>query len=423
MHTDRNSLGAYLAGLDRADAGALIIAAVILAVTLYFALHYLTRTSRARARAAAAEWASAKRVEWDARASVRAAARTERASAGARARRSKARARAIRFGLVALVAIAATRLSAYAVQHNLDQVAGAWDIRAAVFVCFEGALALCAGLSYWHQTSGRAGFDQFNVAVWVLSGLMSVLAWHGAGALGWFFAPFPLMAAIAWHWLVTFEAREAGHARTTVAARVAAAASAWFDRVRVRLGGTATAEDTNDRDRQRRLSRIARCAVKANTARAFRGAWARAYARALNAADERGILDADTRASLRSRVAARYAGAAALSPEAVADANPWTTAAAPAVDPTPSAPAAPASAPVVRSVPVPAPTTPAPTGDPAACMAMHFTGTTEAYEWVLAYFHDHGKWPTGKALGAAIGVHEATGRTLIRPVRDAWATS
>lgn len=413
FNADPNSLGGYLGRLDRADAGAIIVSAVILLIVLYLALHYLTRHSRARARAAAAEWAASKRVEWDARAAVRAAARTERATPAARAQRVKARARALRFALVALVAVAATRLSAYAVQHNLDQVADDWDIRAAVFVSLEGSLALCAGLSYWHQTSGRAGFDQFNAAVWTLSVLMAAIAYHGAGDLGWFFAPFPIMAAIGWHWLVTFEAREAGHERRTALAIAADAVSAWFERIRVRLGGTATTADTNERDRERRLSRIERTAFKAHTARAFRAAWTRAHLRAIAAAHQRGILDARARAELRERMAALYAGVDALSPDAVADANPWDR-----VADTEDIPAAP---PVQRAVPSAAPTSPAPSGDPAACMAMHFTGPTEAYEWTLSYFHDNGRWPTGKALGEAVGVHEATGRNMIKPVRDAWS--
>ncbi len=141
----------------------------------------------------------------------------------------------------------------------------------------------------------------------------------------------------------------------------------------------------------------------------------------MGAAHQRGILDEAARAELRERMAARYAGPGALAPDEVADANPWKRA---RVDLNTRADVqvpleTPAPAPVLRVVTDQAP---ASAPDPAALMATYFTGSTEAYEWTLAYFHEHGKWPTGKAIAVAVGggLHEATGRNWVKPVRDAW---
>lgn len=301
------SLIDYLATLDPMRTAALLIGLLVAQGALYLLLHYATRHGRARAREGALAWADVKRVEWRARAEARAVAVGERATPEARAAR---RAHLALMGgalAVLVVAVAAINLSAHGIQARLGEV-GLDDAnaRVSVFLVFEGLLALAAGLSFWHQVTGRTGIDRYAIGMWIVSLVMAYLAaWGGGSAL---YAAFPIIAAVAGHELVVAEAKRRGKYRGI-------------------LGRGVTAEDSDDVGAQRRETRIVMRIVRANTgARGTRWAWNRLYLRAHGDADARGELTEERCARITSRVAAHYAGAGALSPAAVAGLNPWARA-------------------------------------------------------------------------------------------------
>jgi hypothetical protein len=396
----------YLATLDPMRTTALIIGVLVAHLALALLLHYATRTARARAREGARAWADVKRVEWSARAQGRADHTRERATPQARrARRAHLALAAGALGVV-IVAVAATNLSAHGIQARLDDVGlGALDARVSVFLVFEGLLALAGGLSFWHQVTGRAGIDRYAVGMWIVSGLMAYLAaWGGDSPL---FGVFPIIAAVAWHELVAAEAKRRGKYRGI-------------------LGRGATDEDTDAVDAQRRLSRIVARAVRANTGpRALRWLWARLYLRALDEADARGLLTDEARAQLAARTAARYAGAAALSPEAVAAANPWTQAAAPAAPdpapvPEPAAPRTPVAR-VVESAParLQLVAEAAPVDDVRALIESHQACPPYARAWVADFWEAHGTMPTGVQLVGEFGGHPGACRKWVSGLKQA----
>lgn len=405
MH-DASSLTEWLSTLDGPRTAALIASALAAHAALALALGALTRRPRERARAAAAEWARARASRAEARARERATpeARTERAA------RRGALARAL---LVGVIAVAATNLSAHGIQAGLAGIGlGAVDTRISAFIVFEGLLALSAGLSWWHQTTNQPGSDRYRAAMWTITAVMSYLGWAWSGT--WVFAIWPPLAAVAWHWVVTAEARRR-HGRHGLVSRARAQITAHLER-RFRPTGEA--------DRRRHLTRLERRTVRANTApRAWRWAWVRAWARANEAAEARGLLDEDTRVAMAARIAARYAGPAALAPEAVAGLDPWARATVARQD----APAAPEAPPALRVVQTSAPAREIATEAADSVRAMlqaRFTGPADPAqrETVIDYLADHWEthraWPTGRALAETAGAHPGTGRKWLASIRD-----
>lgn len=407
-----NSLADYLTTLDPWRTLALIAAVLAAQAVLYLVLGRVTRRARARAREAARAWAEEQRGIWRARATARAQRAAAAETDSARAERAARRGAVARAALVAVIAVAATNLSVHGIQGGLADVGlGALDTRISVFVVFEGMLALTAGLSWWHQTSNQAGYDRYRLAMWAITAVMAYLGWAWSGSL--VFALWAPLAAVAWHWVTTAEARRR-HGGLGVLARLRAAASARIRRRFLPAG---------EADRARRILAIERRAWRANTTRWARAIWERAHVRALDAADARGYLDDATRLVIAERVAARYAGARALSPEAVAHLNPWARLAAPGGE-TPDAPAP--DAPRVERAPVPVPVPDAEDGDDVrARIDAALTGPADAdtrikvVDWLADYWHAHHAWPTGRALAEAFAVHQATGRKWLTSVKDA----
>lgn len=282
------------------DQGALIAACALAA--LMCALIFWRTSARARARASekARIWGELKRPELEARA----ARRREARASGAR---SRARIRGALMIAVALVALGATNLSAHG---TLDMIARAGleslDAQIAVIVVFEMFLAILGALSYWHMHHGT-GFNKYEAGVWTMASLMGVLSWWGAGSV--IFALWPLLAAVAWHMVITF-GREHKVSPLVI----------WWRMKR----GKATSQDATTLLTERLITRIVSHAYAANAgARIFRSIRARMFDRAWADADALGILTSEVRARIQTRIAARYAGARALAPEAVAHMNPW----------------------------------------------------------------------------------------------------
>lgn len=285
--------------LSTQDAQALVVAACALTCALVF-IALCTRGARAKATERARIWAELKRPEMEARAERR---RNERATGA----RSRARIRGALMLAVALVALGATNLSAHG---TLDMIARAGleslDAQVAVIVVFEMFLAILGALSLWHMNHGE-GFNKYEAGVWSMASLMGGLSWWGTGSV--VFALWPLLAAVAWHLVITF-GRE--HKQSAVVT--------WWRMKR----GKATSRDASALLTERLITRIVNHGYAANEGvRILRSLRARMYDRAWADADALGILTPEVRARIQTRIAARYAGARALAPEAVAHMNPW----------------------------------------------------------------------------------------------------
>ncbi len=304
---DPTSVTDYLATLDPMRTAALIIGLFVGQAALYVLLHYATRKGRARAREAARAWNEARAVEWRAMAEVRADRARERGTTEGHRARTARLALIGGAAMVALVAIAATNLSAHGIQANLGDVGlGALNARISVFLVFEGVLATAGGLSFWHQVTGRAGVDRYALGMWGMSLFMAYLAAWGGGSL--IYAPFPIIAAVMFHELTAAEAKRRGKYRGI-------------------LGRGATSQDATAVDTERRINAIVTYGTRANRGpRGTRWFWAILHAHAERAADARGILTPAVRAEILARSAARYIGARALAPDEVAAHNPWLAA-------------------------------------------------------------------------------------------------
>lgn len=280
--------------------GALIFAIALGALMLALILWRTSQGARARASEKARAWAEIKRPDWEARAARKA---EERASGA----RTSARIRGALMLAVALVALGATNLSAHG---TLDMIARAGleslDAQIAVIVVFEMFLAILGALSLWHMNHGT-GFNKYEAGVWLMASLMGTLSWWGAGSV--VFALWPLLAAVAWHMVITF-GREHKQSALVV----------WWRLKR----GKATSQDSNAVMIERLITRIVNHGYAANEgARILRRARARMFDRAWADADALGILTPEVRARIQTRLAARYAGASALARDAVAHMNPW----------------------------------------------------------------------------------------------------
>lgn len=396
--------------------GALIFASALGALMLALILWRTAQGARARASEKARAWAEIKRPEWEARAARKAAARASGA-------RTSARIRGALMIAVALVALGATNLSAHG---TLDMLARAGleslDAQIAVIVVFEMFLAILGALSLWHMNHG-IGFNKYEVGVWAMASLMGAMSWWGTGSA--IFALWPLLAAVAWHMVITFGREHKTSALVT-----------WWRMKR----GKATSQDASALLTERLITRIVNHGYAANEgARILRKVRERAFDRAWADADALGILTPEVRARIQTRIAARYAGARALAPEAVAHMNPWNERASSArtartVRPVsaPPAPALEVSAQVpdderalieadVNALVGEKVFTSAPAMPLIDAVQTHFAGPADALEWAIEFVKTNGELPTGKHLAVAFKLSEGNCRKWVTPVRKALA--
>jgi hypothetical protein len=427
---DPTSVTGYLATLDPMRTTGLIVGLFVGLAALYLLLHYSTRKGRARAREAARAWADARAVEWRARAEARAdRIRTRATQAGRRASAARL-ALAAGAAMVALIAIAGTNLSAHGIQANLDDVGlGDIDTRISVFIVFEGVLLVAAGLSFWHQVTGRAGVDRYAIGMWAMSAFMAFLAAWGGGS--WVYAPFPIIAAVAAHELTAAEAKRRGKYRGI-------------------LGRGATSQDATAVDTERRINAIVTYGTRANVGViGTRWVWALLHGHAERAADARGILTPAVRAQILERSAARYVGARALAPDAVRAHNPWLAAHALAltvpddaraledaedvtaeeVEAVEAAPAVAIEAARERARDLEAPRAELhlvaddvlDADEVDALIAEHCKGGDEVRVWVRAFWGRTRQWPTGRQLAERFGGDAGNCRKWVSDLKKATA--
>jgi len=280
--------------------GALVSTCALGALMLALILWRTSQGARERARERARIWGEIKRPDMEARAQRKADAR----ASGARA---DARLRITLLSAVALVALAATNLSAHATITAIQRI-GLTSVDAAIsaVIVFEAWLAILGALSLRHITKGD-GFNRYEAGVWTMASLMGTIAWWGGGSP--IFALWPLLAAVAWHVVITF-----GRPHKPSALVV------WWRLKR----GRATSQDASAVLTERLITLIVNTAYAANVGpKITRAFYKRAYDRAWARADALGILTPEVRARIQTRIAARYVGARALAPEAVAHMNPW----------------------------------------------------------------------------------------------------
>lgn len=396
--------------------GALMVALALGALMLIVIVLVTSRGARARHAEKARIWAELKRPELEARA----ARKREARASGARGR---ARIRGALMLAVALVALGATNLSAHG---TLDMIARAGldslDAQIAVIVVFEMFLAILGGLSLWHMNHGT-GFNKYEAGVWAMASLMGALSWWGAGSM--IFALWPILAAVAWHMVITFGREHKTSPLIT-----------WWRLKR----GKATSRDANAVMIERLITRIVNHGFAANEgARIARRARSRMFDRAWADADALGILTSEVRARIQTRIAARYEGARALARDKVAHMNPWNERAmsartAPrAVRPVsaPPAPAIEASAHVpddARALTETDETVSAPVATSSAhnatdlidAIEAHFGSTNEAAkEWTKAFVSTNGKLPTRNDLARAFKQSPGNCGKWMTPVRAA----
>lgn len=281
--------------------GALIAACAFATLMLALILWRTSMSARERAKERARIWGELKRADWNARAER---ARVERAS-GERAER---RLRASLMSAVALVALASTNLSAHGTINAMARVGlDSIDTAVSVIIVFEMFLAILGALSWWHMNRGT-GFNWYELGVWAMASLMGGVSWWGSGVV--LFALWPLLAAVAWHVVVTF-GRERHVPR-------------WVLWARGMLGKTS--RDQNAVDTERRINKLIRYSAVATTDEndKRRARYERKYRNAYMRADALGIITAEVIHALKVRAAAYHEGARALAPEAVAHLSPWS---------------------------------------------------------------------------------------------------
>jgi hypothetical protein len=395
--------------------GALMFACALGALMLLVIVLVTSRGARARHAEKARAWAALKTPEWEARAARK---RAERES-GARAQK---RIRTALMSAVALVAVAATNLSAHATIAAMARIGlDSFDAALSAIVVFEAFLAILGALSYWHMHHGK-GFNWYEAGVWLMATLMGAIAWWGGHSV--IFALWPLLAAVAWHVVITFGREHKTSPLVT-----------WYRMKR----GKATSQDVNAVLTERLITRIVNHGFAANEgARILRSLRARLYDRAWADADALGILTPEVRARIQTRIAARYDGARALERSRVAHMSPWNERApqrahtARMVRPV-SAPPAPSAetraheadnerasederASVAKVAPVMQETT---TVDLIAAVREHFTGPAELVEWIADFIKHNGKLPTRNDL--AVPAKKSPGHVArwMQPVREA----
>jgi len=392
--------------------GALVSACALGALMLALILWRTSQGARARASEKARAWSEIKRPDWEARAQRRADAR----ASGARA---DARLRITLMSAVALVALAATNLSAHATINAIQHI-GLTSLDAAIsaVIVFEAWLAILGALSLRHMTRGE-GFNRYEAGVWTMASLMGVIAWWGGDSP--IFALWPLLAAVAWHVVITF-----GRPHKPSALVV------WWRMKR----GKATTRDASAVLTERLITQIVDHGYAANVGHKWmRALHERAFNRAWARADALGILTPEVRARIQTRIAARYAGARALAPEAVAHMNPWADERASMSARTVRA-VRPVSAPPARALEVSAHVTDdvrALTEDARASETVnaqgvqdliaaitdYFAGPEEMRAWAQAFVQTNGILPNRKHLAEASRLSEGNCGKWMTPVRKA----
>lgn len=395
--------------------GALIVACALGALMIALILWRTSIGARARHAEKARAWAALKAPEWEARAARKCARR----ESGARA---DARLRVALLSAVALVAVAATNLSAHATITAMHRVGlHSVDTAISAVAVFEAFLAILGALSLWHMTRGT-GFNWYEAGVWTMASLMGVIAWWGGNSV--IFALWPLLAAVAWHVVITFGREHKTSALVT-----------WWRMKR----GKATSRDANAVMTERLITQIVNHGYAANEGVRMLRSWhERAFNRAWADADALGILTPEVRARIQTRIAARYDGARALERSRVAHMSPWnerasqSARAARTVRPV-SAPPAPvvemsahaaddervseneraALAEVLRELDETA------TSDLIAAVREHFAGPAELVEWIAEFIRNNGKLPTRNDL--AVPAKKSPGHVArwMQPVREA----
>lgn len=418
---------AGIAAADTPDLIALIIAALIalgaLIMLADIAARRLTLGARERARIRAELWAvhraRAARRRARVRARTRAVATSFMDTPGAR--------RAL-LALLAFTALAATVLSAHGIQDALTAAGlDAWWVRACGFAAFEGFMLTMFALSWWHITTSQDGLDIYGLCTWAGSILLALVGYHGGG--DWIYLVFAPLAAFGFHLTAGAERRRRGGAPPW-AAKAAAALRLRFESVLVWLGRTPTSDDTNRKDRERRLNRVAARAFKAHRASRARAWRERRFDRAVHAAQARGLLDAEGRAYVAELVATRFTALDALTPTALdALGFAWGTPACAAAaaheatdalgEPSPTLAPAHDRARAIEAVPAPARADAREVAGVAATILAAFKGDTERAVWVADHFRDTGQLPTGRELGDAFEVDASTGRRWLEPVKAA----
>jgi hypothetical protein len=393
----------------------LTLACALIALTAITIIWASARTARARASERARIWGELKRPELEARAERKRARR----ESGARA---DARLRVVLLSAVALVAVAATNLSAHATVAAMARVGlHSLDTAISAVAVFEAFLAILGALSLWHMTRG-SGFNWYEAGVWSMASLMGVIAWWGGNSV--IFALWPLLAAVAWHVVITF-----GREHKTSALIV------WWRMKR----GKATSRDASAVMPERLITRIVNHGFAANEGvRLLRSMRARMFDRAWADADALGILTAEVRARIQTRIAARYDGARALERSRVAHMSPWNERAsqsartARTVRPVSAPPAlivetsahevaderAPEAeravvARIERELDEMA------TSDLIEAVRAHFAGPAELVEWIADFIKNNGKLPTRNDL--AVPAKKSPGHVArwMQPVREA----
>jgi hypothetical protein len=397
------------------------------ALMLALILWRTSQGARERARERARIWGEIKRPDMEARAKRKADAR----ASGARA---DARLRITLLSAVALVALAATNLSAHATITAIQHI-GLTSVDAAIsaVIVFEAWLAILGALSLRHMTKGE-GFNRYEAGVWTMASLMGVIAWWGGGSP--IFALWPLLAAVAWHVVITFGRPHKQSALVT-----------WWRMKR----GKATSQDASAVLTERLITRIVNTAYAVNVGpKITRGFYKRAYDRAWARADALGILTPEVRARIQTRIAARYAGARALAPEAVAHMNPWNERASMSARTHNARALRPVSAPPARALEVsahvpddaraltedtrasetesahveemraPAPVVSAHGAqDLIDAVAAYFAGPEEMRAWAQAFVKTNGILPNRKHLAEASRLSEGNCGKWMTPVRKA----
>jgi hypothetical protein len=208
--------------------------------------------------------------------------------------------------------------------------------------------------------------------------------------------------------------------------------------------GKATSRDASAVLTERLITQIVNHAYAANVgARALRSLHERAFNRAWARADALGILTPEVRARIQTRIAARYAGARALAPEAVAHMNPWNERASMSARTHSARVVRPVSAPPARAleesahvpgdaraltetsahveeVRAPAPVVSAhPVSELIDAIKEHSPAPVDMKAWMLEYVEKNGKLPTrGELAVPAQRVPNHVAR-WITPVRKA----
>jgi hypothetical protein len=397
------------------------------ALMLALILWRTSQGARERARERARIWAEIKRPDMESRAQRKADAR----ASGARA---DARLRITLMSAVALVALAATNLSAHATITAIQGI-GLTSLDAAIsaVIVFEAWLAILGALSLRHMTRGE-GFNRYEAGVWTMASLMGVIAWWGGGSP--IFALWPLLAAVAWHVVITFGRPHKQSALVT-----------WWRMKR----GKATSQDASAVLTERLITQIVNHAYAVNAGHKWmRALHERAYDRAWARADALGILTPEVRARIQTRIAARYVGARALAPEAVAHMNPWNERASMSARTNNARALRPVSAPPARALEVsahvpddaraltedtrasetesahveemraPAPVVSAHGAqDLIDAVAAYFAGPEEMRAWAQAFVKTNGILPNRKHLAEASRLSEGNCGKWMTPVRKA----